>query len=158
MVVLMWILIGISVPSVLGLLAVYLFDKFDLDSELNPDSILSRAIDFLECSSFLPILALSSSISAFIFAVVVNASASEIARFDSNQYDIDKMATEFIQKCKVDDSYEMEFRSLEGNLYPYIVIYKYDYKEKYAIYFYGLNNAQLSDDFSAIASQYKKEN
>ena len=158
MVVLTTIVVGIFIVSILILTVMRILPKLWDHEIIKKSSTVEDIIDSVDSSCVVHVIALMSFIVGIILSLVVMLETNEIARYDERDYDVSALAKEFVQKAKDDDdNYSVVFHSLDGDQYSYIVIYKYIWREGYIVSLFGLNTAQLTDEFADLADQYKKE-
>lgn len=157
MIVLTLIVVGIFIASILILIVMGILPKLWDHEIIKKNSTVEDIIDSVDSSCVMPAIAFVSFIVGIVLVLAVMLTTNEIARYDERDYDVSALAKEFVQKAKDDDNYSVVFHSLDGDQYSYIVIYKYIWREGYIVSLFGLNTAQLTDEFADLADQYKKE-
>ena len=157
MIVLTLIVVGIFIASILILTVMRILPKLWDHEIIKKNSTVEDIIDSVDSSCVMLAIAVVSFIVGIVLVLAVMLTVNEIARYDERDYDVSALAKEFVQKAKDDDSYSVVFHSLDGDQYSYIVIYKYTWREGYIVSLFGLNTAQLTDEFADLADQYKKE-
>lgn len=157
MIVFTLIAAGIFIASILILIAMGILPKLWKHKIIKRNSTIDDIIDSLDYSYVIHVTAFISGLISIILLLVVMLTTTEVARYDARDYDVAALAKEFVQKAKDDDNYSVVFHRLDGDQYSYIVINKYIWREGYVISLFGLNTAQLTDEFADLADQYKKE-
>lgn len=151
------VVIGIFAVSMLILSVMKLLPKLWDHKIIKKNSVIEDIIDGLDYNGAAHITGLISFFVGLVMLLIVLLTTNEVARYDAHDYDVAALAKEFVQKAKTDDTYSVIFHSLDGDQYPYIVINKYIWREGYVVTLFGLNTAQLTDEFADLADQYKKE-